>query len=97
MADMQSKSDNQNVYIVYTYNVNMRGATKYVDGIYLKPEDAVGRQKELIPDGEFGINGSRCGRDKNGYNKCSFVNVFPLGSQHTESHTTSIPDWHRFV
>ena len=84
--------DDQKVYIVYTYTVGMRGHTTYVDGIYLNPGDAINRQEEIIPSGELGVNGSRCGKDKFGSHKCAFINVFKMGNQHTELFTTSISD-----
>ena len=88
---------NTPVYIVYTYTTDLRGHTKYVEGIYLDPKAAVDRQRDLIPKGEFGPNGSRCGRDTSGHNKCAFINVLRMGAQHTELFTTSIPNWRTFA
>lgn len=85
--------DDPKVYIVFTYEPGFTGISKRIQGIYLAPEEAVKRQKDLIPNGKFDLNGSRCGKCKKGWNLCSFVNVFPLGDGDTEVHTTYISDW----
>lgn len=87
---------NPQVYMVFTYDTGMSYITKCVRGVYLTPEEAMTRQKELIPEGEFNMNGSRCGRDQRGRSACAFTNVFPLGSGDTPLHTTSIPNWQRY-
>lgn len=92
----ESKENNKpQVYIVYSYA--WLGYTKHVMGVYDTPEEAVARQKDLIPNGSFGINGSRSGRDVNGNTMTTFVNVFPKGDCHIELFTTSILNWQRFI
>jgi len=81
------------IYMVYSYHVNMGGTSKRVRGVYPTIEEAKVRQNNLIPDGKFGINGSRCGRDPNGWSLCTFINSYPLGDGDTEMNTTALPDW----
>jgi hypothetical protein len=88
---------NTQVYMVFNYYTGMTGITKCVRGVYLNPEEAADRQKELIPEGTFGINGSRCGRDIRGMHTCAFTDVFPLGAGDTDLHTTSVPNWGKYA
>jgi hypothetical protein len=95
-TDKEVIPDNQ-VYMVFTYNTGLSYVNKCVRGVYLTPVEAADRQKELIPNGEFGINGSRCGRDRYGRSACAFTNVFPLGSGDTPLHSTSVSNWQKYI
>lgn len=85
------------VYIVFTYYIGMGGISKSVRGVYLTPEEAVSRQKELIHNGTVGTNGSIIGKDVKGVPMCAFVNVFPFGSCKVSLHSTSIPNWEQYM
>jgi hypothetical protein len=97
MSNTEVKEAHSQVYMVFTYNTGLSSITKNVRGVYLTPGEAVARQKELIPNGEFGINGSRSGKDQNGRSACAFTNVFPLGSGNVPLHTTSLANWHQYL
>lgn len=87
------------IYIVYSY-VPCLGAMqlcKRIKGIYATPEEAMRRQVQLIPNGEFGVNGSRTGRALNNRSMTTFVNTYDFGNTDTEIHTTSIPNWQRYA
>ncbi len=96
MSNSVATSDYKHIYMVFTYYTGTRGSTKHVRGVYLTPEEAIARQKELIPGCEFTMNGVIYGNDQRGVSSCSFTEVFPLGNGNTPLHTTSIPNWQQY-
>jgi hypothetical protein len=84
------------LYTVHSYYTSIGGVTKTNKGNYISVEEAVARQRALIPIGKTGINGSYSGKDKDGCHITTFVNIFKMGDDDTVIHTTPLPNWHRY-
>jgi hypothetical protein len=96
LPNAKSKKTPPQIYIVFTYYTGIIHNTNHVRGIYLTPKEALARQKDLIPDGKFGVNDSLHGKDKSGAFICAFTNVFPLGDGNILLHTTSVPNLQQY-
>lgn len=84
-----NKSDSQSLYILYGYNKKIASyPTKYIFGTYYNITDTINRINKLCAN--TGVTESYGTYYSNDGSMTYFINVIPIGDQHTELFTTKV-------